>query len=50
LESPEFKAAVAQSKFRNNSFYGVKSPGQILLQDHNHEIWFRNLKIRELHD
>lgn len=48
LQSPDFKAAVAKSKFKNSSFYGVKVPGHILLQDHGHEIWFRNLKIREL--
>ncbi len=48
LESPEFKTAVAASKFKNTSFYGVKISGHILLQDHGHEVWFRNLKIREL--
>jgi hypothetical protein len=49
LESPEFKAAVANSKFKSRAFYGVKVPGRILLQDHGGEVWFRNLRIRELH-
>ncbi len=48
LGSEPWKAAVAQSKFKTMSFYGVKVPGHILLQDHGHEVWFRNLKIRVL--
>ena len=48
LESPAFKAAVATSKFKTRDFYGVKVPGRILLQNHGAEVWFRNLKIREL--
>jgi hypothetical protein len=48
LGSPDLKAAVANSKFNSTAFYGIKSRGHILLQDHGHEVWFRNLNIREL--
>ncbi len=45
--SEKVKAAVANSKFKNTSGFGEKVKGHILLQDHNSEVWFRNLKIRE---
>jgi 3-keto-disaccharide hydrolase len=48
LESDALKAAIAASKFKTKDFYGVKAPGHILLQNHGAEVWFRNLKIREL--
>jgi hypothetical protein len=42
------KAAVAGSKFKGVAGFGTKIKGHILLQDHGDEIWFRDLKIREL--
>jgi hypothetical protein len=48
LESDALRAAIANSKFKAKDFYGVKVPGRILLQNHGAEVWFRNLKIREL--
>jgi hypothetical protein len=48
LESAPLKAAISKSKFKTKDFYGVKVPGRILLQNHGAEVWFRNLKIREL--
>jgi hypothetical protein len=48
LESDALKAAIATSRFKDKDFYGVKVPGRILLQNHGAEVWFRNLKIREL--
>jgi len=45
--SEKVKTAVANSKFKNTSGFGEKVKGHILLQDHNSEVWFRNLKIRE---
>jgi hypothetical protein len=48
LESDVLKAAIANSKFKGMSFYGVKVPGRVLLQNHGAEVWFRSLKIREL--
>ncbi len=46
--SETVKAAVANSKFKAVAGFGNRVKGHILLQDHNSEVWFRNLKIREL--
>jgi hypothetical protein len=48
LGSPELKAAIARSKFKNIKGYGEKIPTLILLQDHGDPVWFRSLKIRAL--
>jgi hypothetical protein len=46
--SDPFKAAVAGSKFRNDPSFGRPSRGYVALQDHGDEVWFRNIKAREL--
>ena len=46
--SEEVKAAVAASKFKTTAGFGDKIKAHLLLQDHNTEVWFRNVKIREL--
>jgi len=48
LGSPEVKAAVAASKFKNAPGFGEKITGHLLLTYHNDETWYRNLRIREL--
>jgi len=50
LGSPEVLAAVANSKFKDVKElpFGRKYPGRILLQDHGDEIWFRNIRVRDL--
>lgn len=48
LDSPEVKAAVAKSKFKNAAGFGEKIKGHIMLTDHHGETWFRNIRIREL--
>ena len=48
LGSPEVKAAVAKSKFKNAAGFGEKIKGHILLTDHHDEVWYRNIRIREL--
>jgi len=45
LGSPELKAAIAKSKFKDVAGFGTKLPGHILLQDHGDEVAFRNIKI-----
>ena len=47
-KSDEFKAFIAQSKFKNVQGFGLTSAGKIMLQDHGDEVSFRSLKIREL--
>jgi 3-keto-disaccharide hydrolase len=46
--SPEFKARIADSKFKVNPGFGEVKKGHVLLQAHGAEVWFRNIKIREL--
>ena len=41
-------AAVAASKFKNAAGFGNKVKAHLLLQDHGCEVWFRNVKLREL--
>ncbi len=45
LLSPEWEALVAKSKFAVYEQYGRAPSGPIGLQDHGHEVWYRNLKI-----
>lgn len=46
LGSPELKAAIAKSKFKNAKGFGEKFEGHIMLTDHVDECSFRNVKIR----
>lgn len=46
--SPEVRAAVAKSKFKNEPQFAEKVRGHILLTDHQDECWFRNLRLQEL--
>ena len=46
LDSPELRAAVAKSKFKDVQRFGKLQNGHILLQDHGNQVWFRNIKIR----
>ncbi len=46
--SENFRAHVAESKFKNIPDFGEWADGHILLQEHGNEVSFRNVKIREL--
>ncbi|MDP4223172.1 MAG: DUF1080 domain-containing protein [Bacteroidota bacterium] len=50
LWTPEWDAMVQKSKFKNFPGFteGISKEGYIGLQDHGYDIWFRNIKIREL--
>ena len=48
LNSPALLEAIANSKFKPVPGFGTKFKTRILLQDHGDEVWFRNLKLREI--
>lgn len=48
LWNDNWKKMVANSKFRTMPGFGTYKKGHIDLQDHGHEVWFRNIKIRKL--
>lgn len=39
---------VADSKFKKWSQFGKTTKGHLVLQDHNDQVWYRNLKIKDL--
>lgn len=47
-DSPRLQRAVAESKFKNVAGFGNRVRGHILLQDHHSNVWFRDLKLRDL--
>lgn len=47
-KSNEFKNGFAQSKFKSIPGYDARKEGYVLLQDHGHNVAFKNIKIKEL--
>jgi 3-keto-disaccharide hydrolase len=48
LGTARMDSALAQSKFRSLPWFGERRRGHIVLQDHGDEVYFRNIKVREL--
>jgi hypothetical protein len=48
LWTPEWKARVADTKFKDWPGYGMSKRGHIGLQDHGDEVSYRNIRIKEL--
>ncbi len=48
VNSPEWDAMVAKSKFADWSDFGKYTTGKIGLQDHGDQVAYRNIKIKEL--
>ena len=46
--SDAFKALINDSKYKPIAGFGLGDAGRILLQDHGDEVYFKNIKIREL--
>jgi hypothetical protein len=46
--SPEWKDRIAKSKFKTVQGFAEARPSKILLQDHNTDVWFRDIKVRPL--
>ncbi len=48
--SDEGKARIAATKFKARPAYASLSRGHVALQDHGDDVWFRNIRVRELSD
>jgi hypothetical protein len=48
LDSPDLKAAIQKSKFKDVARFGKLHKGHILLQDHGDQVWYRNIRIQRL--
>lgn len=48
LDDAAWRAQIAKSKFRDMPGFGLQPRGHIVLQDHGDEIWFRNIRVRDL--
>ena len=44
----EWQKLVEASKFKDWEGFSISDTGHIGLQDHAHEVWFRNIRIKEL--
>jgi len=44
----QWKALIAKTKFAAWPEFGTYKKGKIVLQDHGHAVWYRNIKIRKL--
>jgi hypothetical protein len=48
LWTDEWKKKKMEGKWKDAAGYGMSKKGHIALQDHGSEVWFKNIKIKEL--
>jgi hypothetical protein len=48
LGTPRLDSLLAKSKYRDIPGFAERRRGHIVLQDHGDEVYFRNIRIREL--
>lgn len=46
--TPEWEAMIKASKFKEMPGFGMAKKGHIALQDHGFQVWYKNIKIKEL--
>jgi hypothetical protein len=47
LDSPELRAGIAKSKFKDIARFGKPQDGHILVQDHGDQVWYRKIEIKK---
>jgi hypothetical protein len=47
-DSPEMKALIGNSKFKDIQGFAQYTEGYVMFQHHGQEVWYRNIKIRRL--
>ena len=48
LNTARMDSLLAASKYAPHEWFGQRREGHVVLQDHGDDVWFRNLKLREL--
>lgn len=48
IDDDAWKDKIAKSKFKDFKGFGVQPKGRIALQDHGDDVWYRNIRIRDL--
>jgi len=48
LGTARMDSLLAKSKYRSIAGFGDRRKGHIVLQDHGDEVYFRNIKVRQL--
>jgi hypothetical protein len=48
MHTPEWKAMISKSKFKDMPDFGMSKKGHISLQDHGDKVWYKNIKIKAI--
>ena len=48
MHDPAWRQMIKNSKFKDYPDFGLSKKGRIALQDHGDNVWFRNIKIKEI--